>query len=76
MGEETVFPFLQEHVLGGVDVNETWQPQMIFLQSLFFIGQSMKITLLSSVHPLGYRSLILYLHGMHCFQCRHTKWYQ
>ena len=33
----------------------------------------MKITLLSSVHVLGYRSLILYLHGMHCFQCRHMK---
>ena len=31
----------------------------------------MKITLLSSVHVLGYRSLILYLHGMHCFQCKH-----
>ena len=33
----------------------------------------MKITLLLSVHVLGYRSLILYLHGMHCFQCRHMK---
>ena len=31
----------------------------------------MKITLPSSVHVLGYRSLILYLDGMHCFQCKH-----
>ena len=33
----------------------------------------MKITLLSSVHVLGYHSLILYLYGRHCFQCRHMK---
>ena len=35
----------------------------------------MKITLLSSVHVLGYRSLILYMHGMHCFQCGISKFY-
>ena len=60
MGEETVFSLLQEHVLGAVDVNQTWQPEMIFLYPLFTIGESMKITLLSPVQ----------VSGMHCFQWR------